>query len=165
MITQKQLKEVLDYNPDTGIFIWKVKTSHRIEIGDIAGTRSRRGYLTIGINGKRYLAHRLAFLFMTGYFPKAMVDHRNTNVIDNSWDNIREADRAQNNYNSSFKEVGKTGMKGVYLTRHGNFQVKMKIKSEMKYFGTFKDLELADLVATEARNKYHGEFANHGIRS
>ena len=87
MITQSELKKILNYNPDTGIFTKVLKN----------GTIQRRGfsyarvYIGITINRKTYLAHRLAWLYMTGEFPKYMTDHINGNTEDNSFSNLRES--------------------------------------------------------------------------
>ena len=89
MITQKHLKEILDYNTETGIWTWRVNQARRIKIGQRAGTIISDGHRHIGISGKFYKAHRLAWLYMTGEFPKDEIDHINGVPDDNRWCNLR----------------------------------------------------------------------------
>lgn len=77
MLTQARLRELLSYDPVTGVFTWACDHGHRAKKGDVAGhTRDR--YTTIGVNGKNHMAHRLAWLYMTGEHPTHEVDHRET---------------------------------------------------------------------------------------
>jgi hypothetical protein len=92
MISQKYLKSVLHYNPDTGVFTW-TSCRGRIRIGSVAGTkRTEQGYVVIRIDNQGYYAHQLAVLYMTGYlpiYPKDEVDHLNTIKHDNRWSNLQ----------------------------------------------------------------------------
>lgn len=99
MLTQTRLKEVLAYTPGTGTFRWRVANSNRIKVGDVAGTPHNEGYIHIRIDGKRYLAHRLAWLYMTGEWPEYQIDHRD-GIRNNNWfSNLRVATNAQNSEN------------------------------------------------------------------
>ena len=84
IITQKSLKEILCYDPGTGIFTWLITVSN-VKIGDMAGCLHPSGYWLIKVNRRRYQAHRLAFLYMTGKFPANEVDHINHVCGDNRW--------------------------------------------------------------------------------
>lgn len=144
----------LHYNPDTGEFRW-------VHSGRIAGTVNTQGYRYIQLNKKLYRAHRLAFEFMNKAIPE-QVDHINGNRDDNRWSNLRPASAAENQRNTKLRKDNKSGVKGVFWRKDRNtYQVRMRINNIYKSFGCYKDLELAELVATEARNKYHGEFARH----
>jgi hypothetical protein len=99
---------------------------------------------------------------MVGSFPSNNIDHEDTNPINNSWENLRNASQQSNTYNAKLRKDNTSGVKGVYLLSSGMYQVKINVNKNTKSLGTFKDLELAELVAMEARNKYHGNFANHG---
>jgi len=102
MITQDKLKEILDYNQHTGLFTWKkIKKYSNRSVGDIAGSLSL-GYVVIGIDKKIYKAHRLAWLYVYGEFPKEQLDHINGNKEDNRICNLREANQSQNNFNFLF---------------------------------------------------------------
>lgn len=97
MITQKELIEILIYCPDTGIFRWKIKVSRKNNIGAIAGHLHRKtGYIRIIIKGKQYRANRLAWLYMTGEWPKNQVDHKNKVRHDNIWLNLRDLTNREN---------------------------------------------------------------------
>ena len=113
MITQSQLKELLHYDPETGVFTRLKSTTSNARICDIAGYKKQDGYLLIGINIKQYFAHRLAFLYMTGKFPQKQIDHINTIRDDNRWSNLREANNQQNSYNQTKYKNNKSGFKGV----------------------------------------------------
>ena len=96
MLDQKTLKENLEYCPDTGNFTWLVSKNNRVKAGAIASNINYYGYVRIGINGKQYGAHRLAFLWMTGEFPDEC-DHINHQRSDNRWENLRSVTSAENN--------------------------------------------------------------------
>jgi len=92
MITQKELKELLHYNPDTGIFTRLIKTASSVQIGDVAGCKHKaNGYIIINVLGIPYRAHRLAWLYMTGRWPKHQVDHDDHIRHNNKWSNLFEA--------------------------------------------------------------------------
>ena len=112
MISQAQLKEVLEYNPDTGVFIWRKPNGNRVKVGNVAGNKSVNGYIRIKIK-KEYLAHRLAYLYMIGNFPENDIDHINHIKDDNRWVNLRAATSAQNRANTKKRINNKAGYKGV----------------------------------------------------
>jgi hypothetical protein len=113
------------------------------------------------INGKQYLIHRIVFLYHYGYLPKC-VDHIDGNPLNNKIENLREATTSQNQHNSKKPITNKSGIKGVSWHKSANkWFVSLKIQRRKFYFGLYKDIELAELVAIEARNKYHGNFARH----
>lgn len=111
-ITQKQLKELLKYDPLTGVFIWSVASSNRFKVGDVAGTLRSDGYINIGVKGKYYKAHRLAFMYMTGGIPK-QVDHDNHIRNDNRWKNLNSATNAINSRNQSMPSNNTSNCIGV----------------------------------------------------
>ena len=161
MITQERLKELFDYNPETGKFIRKVSKGNTA-IGDEGGSENGEGYLQIMIDGRVYQAHRLVFLWETGLFPKSLVDHKDGNGSNNRRDNLRVASRSNNCLNSKRSASNTSGAKGVSFHKQTQkYRVQVTIKGKQQYFGGYDNLELADLVATEARNKYHGDFARH----
>lgn len=111
-LTQGYLKEILDYNPETGLFIWCARNALCIQVGDIAGCVTKSGYAIIRINTKNYKAHRLAFLWMTGDWVD-QVDHINREKNDNRWCNLRECSRSQNQGNRGIQSNNTSGYKGV----------------------------------------------------
>lgn len=160
-LTQEYLKSILDYDLDTGIFTWKINKAKRTKIGDIAGWLDN-GYREIEINDKKYKAHRLAWLYVYGEMPKKLIDHIDNNRSNNKISNLREATYQTNNENYRTPKTNKSGIKNVSWYKSLNkWVVGISIKKTKKTIGYFDDLELAELVAVEARNKYRGEFANH----
>jgi len=160
-LTQEYLKSILDYDFDTGIFTWKVNKANRTKVGDIAGW-SYNGYREIEINNKAYKAHRLAWLYVYGEMPKNLVDHIDGNRSNNKIANLREATYQENSENYKTPKTNKSGVKNVSWYKNLNkWVVSISIRKTKKTVGYYDDLELAELVAVEARNKYRGEFANH----
>ena len=162
MLTQEQLKEVLNYNPETGDFTWKVRTSNRIQAGGIAGHLNVRGYITVRIGGKNYQAHRLAWLCMFGDFPKDEIDHINHVKNDNRIANLREATRQENNKNHSMNKRNTSGVVGVTRDRWDKkWQSNITVDGKLLYLGCFDDFFEAICSRLSANNK-HGYHENHG---
>jgi hypothetical protein len=109
VITQEQVKSVLNYDPISGIFTRKVATTNSIKVGDIAGCfDNSNGYLRICVNEKNYFAHRLAWLYMTGELTQNVVDHINGNRIDNRFSNLRHIPWRKNCQNKIKNRKGKS---------------------------------------------------------
>jgi len=105
--------ELFDYNADTGIFTNKINRGTSAKKGEVAGGLSRDGYWYINVNGKNYLAHRLAWFYIHGYFPEYGLDHKNR-VRHHNWiDNLREASQSCNIKNSKLKKNNTSGITGV----------------------------------------------------
>lgn len=157
-----EAKRIFNYDPEDGVVTWKIKTGHRSYPGKVAGHKSRAGYIQIVANGEFITAHRLAFLLMTGSIPEC-VDHINGDPSDNRWANLRPATRQENTRNKKVNKNSSTGIKGVRWKKDaGKYVVSIMVSGRTLYFGLWDDLEAAELVAILAREKYHGEFANHG---
>lgn len=159
MITQNELKELLEYNVDTGIFTWKINKSP-MRSGNIAGSVAKDRYTNIQINKKIYKAHRLAWLYVYGSFPNKCIDHINGNRSDNKISNLREANHSQNGMNKKMQSNNTSGVRGVYWNRNvKKWHAEVRLKGKRIYLGLFDSLELAELVVSETRLKYHGQFA------
>ena len=157
--TQQSVLELFDYCD--GNLYWKVKSSTKIAIGDKAGTVKANGYRQISIKGWLYLAHRLIYLMHHGHLPWC-VDHIDGDPSNNRIENLRAATLSQNMTNRPKNCDNTSGFKNVYKSKNGKkWIVVMKVNGKQQYFGTYDDIELADLVATEARAKHHKEFARH----
>jgi hypothetical protein len=102
-LSLEKLKENLHYDPETGIFTRKKKTPSG-PTGTIAGYKRKGGEINVRV-GKQYLAHRLAWFYMTGEWPKLLIDHKNGNPSDNRWCNLREATHSQNCQNTPHRGV------------------------------------------------------------
>ena len=137
MITQRQLKRILHYNPDTGIFTNKVWRSSRSLPGQQIGTVDGKGYLHTIINQKIYRLHRLAWLYMEGKIPK-QVDHKDRNRQNNKWDNLRSATCKDNAGNSGVHSHNTSGYRGVSKnSKSGKWHAQIKINGKQKYLGRF----------------------------
>lgn len=159
-MTHDRLKELIHYDPDSGHFTWLVKRGRSAIVGSVAGTTKSRGYRQIYIDSKPYLAHRLAWFYMHGSWPEQEIDHINLNRCDNRIRNLRLATRSQNGQNRKVPSHNKSGVLGVHWHRGAHkWEVKLIKERKCIYLGLFQDLELAELVATEARSKYHKEFS------
>lgn len=160
-ITQQLLKDLFDYRED-GVFVRKVSTSNRVKVGDVVGWENVKGrYLAACVNGKKHYMHRLIFLYHHGYIPK-YIDHIDNDGTNNRIENLREATHSQNLCNTKRRKINKSGAKNVSWCRSSKkWGVYLRIKGKQTYFGVYEDLELAELVAIEAREKYQGQFANH----
>ena len=158
-ITQKRLKEVLHYDPDKGVFIWiKVSKYHREKMfkqaGGIQRDRQGRPHITIGIDGKLYQAHRLAFLYILGYFPET-VDHMNGNPLDNRFSNLREVSSAENRENHA-KRKKKSGLPlGVKKKSKTRYVARITINGKTLELGSFCSPEAASQAYLKAKRKYH----------
>jgi hypothetical protein len=158
-LTQERLKELLYYDPESGDFTWLVSTTNSVKIGDKAGGVNSRGYLLIRIDTLLYSAHHLAVLYVKGVWPKDLVDHKDTDRLNNSWGNLRECEPFQNRMNRKCNANSSSGVKGV---SSGKGRKTFKVVIDKKYYGSFKDIESATEAAMKIRENLHGEFANHG---
>lgn len=153
-----KLHSLFDYSD--GLLLWK-KTGKGIRGDKIAGNVRPDGYRSIRIEQKAYLAHRLIFLFHHGYMPK-YIDHKDGDPTNNRIENLRESTHSQNMMNSKVNSVSRSKIKNVRWNNScSKWQVLIQVMGKQRHIGVYKDLELAELVAIEARNKYHGEFAKH----
>jgi hypothetical protein len=149
-LTAERLRELLDYDPETGVLTWKVSHTR-------AGTRHSHGYTTVSIDGRRYFAHRLAWVFVTGAWPAHHIDHRNGDKADCRFVNLREATRAQNMRNVGITRRNTSGFKGTYKHRR-RWRAFISAARSRTYLGTFDTAEEAHAAYCEAAEKYHGEF-------
>jgi hypothetical protein len=114
-LTHEALRQVLHYEPLTGVFTWMVRPSRRTRAGDVAGTLDKDGHRVIKYQGRFYFAHRLAVLYMTGRWPTGIVDHRDTDPDNNRWDNLRDTDQVTNMQNQRrAMSSSKSGVLGVH---------------------------------------------------
>ena len=158
MLTQERVKELFYYA--NGLLIWKNVNGRRIKVGDIAGSTTTNGYNVIGIDGKRYLTHRIIYLYHKGYLPK-FVDHKDNNPLNNSIENLRECSHSENMFNKRVQSNSKTGVKGVWQVESGRFVAQLHLNKTL-HIGTFDTVEEATKAIEEKRKELHGSFANNG---
>jgi hypothetical protein len=158
-ITKKRLKELLHYDPDTGVFTWIVKTNSCVEIGDTAGCKMKKGYIYIGIDGHSYYGHRLAWLYVNGYMPDE-IDHRDNDKSNNRIDNLRVATFNQNQVNKPTPKRNTSGYKGVTKAKGGKrWQVQIGFNKVHYHLGLFDDPKDGYDAYCKKAIELHGEFA------
>jgi len=141
MLNWDRLKELLDYDPSTGIFTWR-KNKSSVKAGDIAGGKTCNGYVTICIDGSPVLAHRLAWFYCFKEWPEKGIDHINRDRSDNRLDNLREVDQTLNNFNATVRKDNTTGYRGVYV--HGSgYRARVTYQGKNHNLGTFETVEEA----------------------
>lgn len=161
MVTHRELKEILWYDRETGVFRWKVRAKSTVRPGDIAGRGkpNSAGYMRIGIQGKSYLLHRLAWFYETGEWPTGQIDHIDLNRTNNKWENLRQATPTQNITNRGVQANSTSGVKGVsFDARKGRWRAYITVGRKQQWLGYFDTKEDAALVATQSREKQHKEF-------
>ncbi len=156
LVTQEYLKSILEYNPETGDFVWLNvnKVARNIHNGDIAGTLNN-GYVQIQINRIRYFAHRLAWLYMTGNWPLYEIDHINHIRNNNRFVNLR--DTYNNNWNQTkISKSNTSGYRGVCFHKaSGKWEAQIQVNGIKKHLGHFDTPEEASVVYEEAKLFYH----------
>lgn len=160
MTTAKRLRQLLDYDPDAGVFTRRSNTGGR-RAGDSAGGLNLRGYISLSVDGHHILAHRAAFLWMTGEIPDREVDHINGLRTDNRWSNLRIATSAQNKINRSTVRTRHSGLpRGVHPANQlGNkFVASVSVGDKSKHLGTFDTIEQARAAYCVAVATIHGNF-------
>ena len=171
-LTTDKIRELLDYNEDTGVFTWKARANKafnaRLE-GLAAGTNSigATGYPSIYIrfNKERYLASRLAFLWMGIAIPE-QVDHKDRDSTNNRWINLEASNSLDNSRNRSKSRANSSGVTGVTWNKASNkWKAQVRVKSITKFLGYFDydDLDLAAMEAMEFRAE-HGFSPGHGLQ-
>lgn len=162
ILTQDRLRELLHYNPDTGKFTWLVdRPCNRGRAWDAAGTmRASHGYLVIGVDGKTWLAHRLAWLYMTGEQPPAVVDHKDRDKTNCRWENLRASSKVHNAQNTSRPHRGNSsGFLGVHAypkNQRKPWVASIKpANSKRVHLGYFPTAEEAHAAYLEAKRRLH----------
>jgi hypothetical protein len=155
-----RLKEILSYDPETGVFRWKTTQGPRAIAGSKAGWKDGKGYICIKIDGVSYRSHRLAWLYMNGEWPEKDIDHKNLDPGDNRWCNLREATRSENGYNQNKHKTNTSGYKGVYYHKVKRKWVAIiTVNGKRIHLNQWNTKEEAHAAYCEAAEKYHKDFA------
>lgn len=160
-LSAARAREVLDYDPLTGVFTRKVRLAQRHQVGDradfIVSSGQLKGYRRVSVDGKRYLAHRVAWLFVHGDWPAKLIDHKNGVKSDNSIGNLRQADHRMNNENQrSPRADGSSGFLGVHWsTQASKWHAKLWTKGRSIHVGYFDNVEEAYAAYVAAKRKIH----------
>lgn len=159
-LTPEFVREHLHYDPDTGLFTWLKTVPHggKAKVGAVAGTKTVNGRIGIGIFGYRFYAHRLAWLYVYGYWPKKHIDHIDGNPSNNKLNNLREANQSENlqNLSSRPKISNKSGFVGAsWSNYHKKWVAVIRINGKQTFLGRFPTPELAHAAYCEAKAKHH----------
>ena len=156
-LTAEYLRSVLHYDQETGIFTRKVSTANQVKIGDVAGCPDGQGYLQIKVQSRRYIAHRLAWLYIRGSWPNDQIDHINRNRSDNRIANLREVSHKQNMQNRSKSSNNTSGHPGVYWHKQSSKWVAQIMHNQKQiHLGCFTNLEEAVAARKAGELKYWG---------
>jgi len=160
-LTQERLKQLLNYKPETGEFCWVEGSRKRGRHLSRVGHKIGRGYLQVMLDGRQYLLHRLAWMFVYGSFPDVHLDHINGNPTDNRIENLRCANFTQNNQNRGRQSSNKCGFKGVYYCKKKRRWVSQICANKKKrHLGVFSSAEEAYEAYCVASRELHAEFSN-----
>lgn len=163
-LTAEEVRRLLDYDPETGVFTWTDEAAPRVR-GKRAGCAKGSGYWHIAIKGRLYIASRLAFLYVTGDFPNGEIDHINRDRGDDSWKNIREASRSENQRNTGIRRDNTSGYKGVsWNARRSKWVAYVNKDGKRIFLGYFTCKHEAHRAYCEAAERLHGKYANTGER-
>ena len=174
-----QLKKYITYDPETGLFLWKLRTEDMFcpsktrsakhvcnvwnsrHAGKPTGSKSNAGYIVITINSKQIMAHKLAWLYVYGEFPN-VIDHKNQVRCDNRIDNLRKSSYAENNKNASKRVDNKSGVTGVYWHSTNNrWTARINNNKKQVNLGSFQFKQDA-ITARKTAEKFYNYSENHG---
>lgn len=139
----RRIKKIIAYNPDNGSFTWTKNINSRIREGINAGSLYKNGYIYITYQGKRYLAHRLAFYIMTNRKPKGVIDHKDRNRSNNKWDNLRDVTMQEN-----MRNVGAIGV--TYEKSRNKYKAQIFIDNKNIFLGRFNSFDEARKARVDA---------------
>jgi hypothetical protein len=155
----EELRELLHYEPDTGLFRWRVDRSGKAKADRVAGSLNPTGYIFILINGRSFCAHRLAWAFYHNQDPGGVqIDHIDENKSNNKIVNLRLAGPGPNKANVGPNKNNKLGVKGVYYW-NGKFRTKICKNGKNYHLGQYDTIEEASNVHWAAAEELFGEFA------
>jgi hypothetical protein len=159
MITQEELKKLFAYSPGTGVFTRLVSVSSNAKRGDTPLQRNTNGHVQFRVRGKLYLAHRLAWLYMTGNLPTFELDHKNRVRHDNRWTNLRPATHIENSRNQGVRKNNKSGYRGVHWHKASKRWVaQCQVRGVTVYVAYFHSPEEASEAYEAFTREEHGEF-------
>lgn len=159
-LTQELVRELFDYNPETGDLTWRNPRTNRLKPGMKAANLDSKGYLRVTIGRRQYRVHRVIWLYVYGSAPDGLIDHKNRIRTDNRLVNLRISDELQNVANRGVHKNNKTGYKGVFVSKPGKFTAQIMHNRKAKHLGYFKTAEEAHAAYISAAKRLFGEFAS-----
>ena len=166
MVTAERLRELLDYDKGSGILTWR-STGKRAGWFHQGPNGPQDTYIRVQVDGRSYMAHRLAWLHVTGSLPAAEIDHRNQDGLDNRWDNLRPASRSQNCMNRrAFSNKTTSQNKGIVFDHAAHqrghlkcWRARIQVDGARKHLGRFETEQAATDAYQAAALAHFGEFA------
>lgn len=156
MHSPSELREILDYLPDTGILLWRKKISRKVVVGKVAGCADAYGYTQLRVEGVQYKAHRIAWAIYYGQWPEENIDHINGIKTDNRLLNLRAANQKQNLQNSARRSDNRSGHVGVsWYKKTRSWRADITVNGVTTYLGSFHDKREAITAYLEAKSRLH----------
>ncbi len=160
LISLEELKRLVRYEPETGLFYSRVTTCSRRRKGQRLGGLSSRGYLKFTLKGRSYTASRVAWYYMTGRDPKRHIDHINRVKTDNRFANLRLATNAENCRNRKLSKRNTSGFTGVTWDRDAEkWRASIRVDGKLLSFGRFSDINDAMAARRAAELEYFGSYS------
>ena len=138
-VTHERLVSLMSYDPETGVFRWKQRTSNRARLDAPAGGQHGTGYLRVNIDGRRYFMHRLAWFYVYGEWPPEEIDHIDGVRSNNAISNLRLAAHRENSQNQPFlRSTNTSGFCGVSWSKpHGKWAAYIHEGGKKRHLGLF----------------------------
>lgn len=157
MLTQERLRELLSYSESSGLFTWITKKGNQHQIlGSVAGSQRSSGYISIGIDGKNYMAHRLAWIYVHGHLPESGIDHVNGVKTDNRIANLRKANQSENLQNQTICTRNTSGVQGVSWSKIARkWHAYISLNRKRVNLGLYSNIEDAATARKKAKSEYH----------
>lgn len=163
LLTQIRLKELLTYDPNTGVFTWNIQRSSGVKARDVAGTRNKNGYIVISVDGVDYLAHRLVWLYMFGVWPNETIDHKFGERSDNRLSELRPLPIQLNGANRTrANKSNSSGLLGAHKKRDGSYASSIRVNNKLISLGSYDSAKSATLAHAEAQSIYFPEIFASG---
>lgn len=162
MLTQHRLKELFEYDPESGRLTNKTKRSNSMQIGAEAGFENGNGYRRVRLNGQQVYSHHVIWAMENGEWPSAEIDHIDGDPRNNRISNLRECDRFGNTQNTSKRAHSQQPYKGVHLNKNGRWVAKVVSNKVIYRLGAFDTAEQAHAAYCKAAATLHGQFARVG---
>jgi hypothetical protein len=154
-LTAARLKELLNYDPETGVFTWASSPHRNDLVGKQAGGVTERGYVKIRVDGTTHRAHRLAWLYVHGQWPQDRIDHINGDSTDNRISNLREAKQHENGQNRKASKSSAAGLLGVSKAAYGKWVAVICLHRKRYHLGSFDTPEEAHQAYLKAKAVMH----------